>query len=120
MGMRRRHKYGAEKITVDGIVFDSKREATRYSELKILLRAGKIRDLILQPAFRLGTDDAPVVIRSNGFPNGRRVQYRADFKYFDLEAGREVVEDSKGFDTPAARLKRAFVEWQYSIKIELV
>ena len=52
--MRRRSKYGvapAQERTLDGIRFDSKREMQRYSELKLLLRAGVIRELELQPEF---------------------------------------------------------------------
>ena len=46
-------KYNNTRPVVDGIKFDSKREAERYKELKLLERAGKISDLILQPRFEL-------------------------------------------------------------------
>ncbi|MBN1114444.1 MAG: DUF1064 domain-containing protein, partial [Oligoflexia bacterium] len=49
----RKNKYKNVKTTVDGITFDSKKEADRYSELKLLERAGKIKDLILQPKFEI-------------------------------------------------------------------
>lgn len=48
-----RTKYKNKKITIDGITFDSKKEAQRYSELKILERGGKISQLVLQPRFEL-------------------------------------------------------------------
>lgn len=73
------NKYGARKTIVDGIVFDSKREAERYGELKLLLRAGKIHQLTLQPVFVLCCD----------------IKYIADFKYLDLEGNKVVVEDVK-------------------------
>ncbi len=116
----RKHKYAAERMVVDGIVFDSRREGRRYIDLSLLQKAGKIFDLELQPVYKLGTDENPIVILSTGYPNGRRVQYRADFRYRDADTGQIVVEDVKGFDTPAARLKRAVVEWQYKIAIRLV
>ena len=105
---------------VDGIKFDSRHEAGRYSDLKLLVRAGEISELELQPKFRLGTHDDPVVIRSAGYPNGRRVTYTADFRYLDNRTRKGVVEDAKKEDTPTSRLRRAFVEWQYKIRIEIV
>jgi len=113
------NKYNARRVKVDNILFDSIRESARYGELKILQRAGEISNLELQPAYKLGTDEAPVLIKSKGYPNGRRVTYRADFRYID-KAGNTIVEDSKGVDTPTSRLKRALVESQYSIIINLV
>lgn len=115
----RRNNFGAKKTVVDGITFDSGREARRYWDLKLLERAGEISDLELQPRYTLGTDDDPVKIRSKGYPNGRRCSYKADFRYFDKQTGETVVEDSKGHDTDAARLRRAFVEWQYKIRVVL-
>jgi hypothetical protein len=50
---QKKHKYGAKRTEVMGIKFDSKKEANRYLELKMLARAGKIRDLKLQPKFLL-------------------------------------------------------------------
>jgi len=115
-----RHKYQAQPTTVDGIRFASKKEARRYSELKLLERAGEIRDLELQPRYPMGTDADPVLIRSKGYPNGRRVTYVADFRYYDTREARVIVEDTKGVDTPASRIKRAFVEWQYRIEVVIL
>jgi hypothetical protein len=49
----KRSKYNAKKTTVDGIVFDSAKEATRYGELKVLEKAGEIHCLLIQPSYRL-------------------------------------------------------------------
>ncbi len=85
-------KYGAEKTTLDGIEFDSKGEANRFAQLKLLERARVILSLSRQPRFILCV-------------NGQEVcEYRADFAYF--ENGRQVIEDFKGMITPVARLKR--------------
>lgn len=119
--IRRRQKYNAKRTIVDGIVFDSKREAKRYSELKIMERAKLIRDLKLQPRYPLlGFDGCPILIKSKGYPNGRRAVYVADFKYYDVSARQVVVEDVKGVDTPMSRLKRAIVEATYKIEIKLL
>lgn len=100
-------KYHNKKTKIDGIVFDSKREAERYSELKLLERAKKIENLILQPKF----------ILQNGYrkKNGEKVRditYIADFRY--IENGVEVVEDVKGVETEVFKLKRKIFEKLYS------
>lgn len=88
------HKYHAEKTEVDGIKFDSKKEAQRYKELKLLERAGEIHDLQLQVPYTL-------IPKSE---HGRAVKYIADFVYF--ENGKRVVEDTKGFRTKEYKLKK--------------
>ncbi len=115
----RKNKYRAKPQIVDGIRFASKREAKRYGELKMMERGGAISELELQPRYLLGTDDAPILIRSGRYPNGRRASYFADFRYRD-HAGETVIEDVKGVDTPLSRLKRAVVEAQYSVEIVLI
>ena len=67
-----RNKYKAVKTTIDGITFDSKREAKRYTELKILEKAGYITHLELQPEY-------PITI--NGI---KLCKYIADFRYFTV------------------------------------
>lgn len=104
--MFKRSKYGAKKTEIDGFVFDSKREAARYSELKMLEQAGEIKNLTLQPKFPC-------------FVNGKLVcTYIADFQYHDV-VGRHV-EDAKGFKTDVYKLKKKLVEALYSITIEEV
>jgi hypothetical protein len=92
----KRSKYGAVPTIVDGHRFASKREAARYSELKLLERAGQISRLELQPELKFEI-------------NGTRVfTYRADFSYF--EHGKRVWEDSKGLRTAVYRLKKKCIE----------
>ncbi len=116
----RLNKYRAKVTFVDGIRFASKKEAARYSELKLLERAGHITDLELQPRFPLGTDAAPILIKSGGYPNGRRASAIMDFRYYDVRAGWTIVEDVKGLDNAYSRLKRAIVESQYKIEVRLI
>ncbi|MCK5497536.1 MAG: DUF1064 domain-containing protein, partial [Hyphomicrobiaceae bacterium] len=101
--------------------FASGREADRYRQLLLMETAGEIADLALQPKFPFEINGRPVLIKSNGYPNGRRASYTADFKYRDSKHGwREVVEDAKGADTSASRLRRAIVTAQYGIEIVLI
>ncbi len=91
-----RAKYGSSKITIDGIVFDSQAEATRYGELLMLQRAGKIKGLELQPRFTVWESKS----------TGEKIVYVADFAYLDIDHIFEVVEDVKGVETPVYKLKR--------------
>lgn len=87
-------KYRNQKTEVSGLIFDSKKEATRYLELKVLERAGKIRALAMQPSYDIWANDQ------------RICRYKADFYYIDNETGKPVVEDCKGMRTPVYRLKK--------------
>jgi hypothetical protein len=103
-----RSKYRAVRTNLDGYVFDSKREAARYAELRLLEKAGKIRDLkVKPPAWFL---HCPVGL---GFV--RVCEYRPDFTY--RENGKEVVEDVKGVRTPIYRLKKKWMRLEYGIEI---
>ena len=114
-----RNKYNAQKTVVDGITFASKREAKRYCELRLLQDAGVINRLELQPSFKLAIEGRPVLIKSDGYPNGRQATYRADFAYF--EGNRRIVEDAKGMRTPIFKLKKALVEAMFpSVEIREV
>lgn len=98
--MARRSKYNAKKKVVDGHTFDSKREAERYCDLKLFLRAGEIRNLVLQPRFLL--QDKFVDKQGN---KHRKIEYVADFFYID-KLGRNVVEDVKGVLTDVYKIKK--------------
>lgn len=99
-------KYNARKTIVDGITFDSQKEAYRYGELKLLELAGEISCLKLQPRFVL----------QPGFrdKNGKRqspISYVADFQY--VENGIPIIEDVKGMETPVFRLKKKLFLYRY-------
>lgn len=116
--MNAKSKYRAKPTVVDGIRFASMKEAKRYQELKLLERAGAIRDLKLQPKF-------PMCVWPNAFivdvdTPKTIATYVADFSYYDV-AGRDIViEDVKGFKTPVYRLKKKMVEAQYGVEIREV
>ena len=120
MGRGKPAKYSNRKVHYDGLTFDSIREFERYQELKLMEQAGVISDLVLQPRIQLKCGGKPVMQRSTRYHRGRKVYYIADFEYFDIEQGRKRIEDVKGYDTPLSKLKRAVVETEDGIEIEIV
>lgn len=104
------NKYRNIKTQVDGIKFDSKKEANRYCELKLLLKTGDITDLNLQ---------VPFVLFDNSL-YGRKVKYLADFTYIDVKTGKVVVEDVKGILTPVYKLKKRILAEKFDIEINEV
>lgn len=117
-------KYKAKKTVLDGITFDSKKEADRYAELKLLLKSGEITDLRMQVEYELiPTQYAPSITTPRGKAKRgpvleRAVKYKADFVY--NENGVEVVEDVKGFRTKEYIIKRKLLLWRYGIQIKEV
>ena len=99
------NKYRNKKIIVDDYIFDSIQESRRYKELKLLLRAGKIKDLELQPHFLLQEG-----FKKNG-KTYRKIEYIADFKY--IENGKTIVEDVKGLQTDVFKIKHKLFEKKY-------
>lgn len=95
---------------MNGIRFDSKREANRWAELRILERAGKIQKLKRQVKYLL----IPSQYR-DGKCIEREATYIADFVY--IKDGRLVVEDCKGFRTPEYKLKRKLMLERYDIRL---
>ena len=116
-------KYGANKTVIDGIEFDSKREAKRWAELKLLERAGVIRDLDRQVKFVLipAQREADTIGARGAIRKGKIIErecaYVADFVYIDTETGETVVEDTKGFKTKDYIIKRKLMLWVHKIKI---
>lgn len=116
-------KYGSKKVTLDGIVFDSKKEALRYRELTLLARAGKITGLELQKSFELiPAQREPSTMTKTGKERlgkviEKSVKYIADFVYTD-EKGNTVVEDTKGFRTKDYIIKRKLMLYVYGIRIK--
>ena len=125
---RKRSKYGAKKVKVDGITFDSKKEANRYRELKLLEKAGKISGLQLQMKFILippqyePTGEVYKKGEKKGQPKMKLVErecsYLADFVY--KENGETVVEDSKGMRTKEYIIKRKLMLYMHGIKVKEV
>jgi len=104
MCVRTISKYNARRTVVDGITFDSRAEARRYGELRLLERAGEIADLRVHPRYE--------ILPKEGKERARH--YTPDFQY--REGGRVVVEDVKGGKatmTDAARLRMSLFRRRY-------
>ena len=121
-------KYKNRKVTVGGEVFDSQREYSRYRELLLLVRAGKIHDLFRQVKFELIPAQYEIVERFSDktgkrLKDGKRcvereVNYIADFVYWDGDE--MVVEDAKGVRTDEYILKRKLMLLVHGVKIREV
>lgn len=121
-------KYKNKKITVDGIEFDSKKEAKRYMELKALEQAGAITDLRLQVKYTLipaqyeKVYDSEKQIWKFGKCIEREISYIADFVYKDT-CGQLRVEDVKNpylRKEPRYIMKRKMMLYFHGIRIEKV
>ena len=122
------NKYGNKKVIIDGEVFDSKREAYRYRDLKFLESCGAISSLRRQVVYELipvQREKSTKVYkkgRKKGQPREgkiieKAVTYIADFVYTDSATGREVVEDAKGMRTRDYIIKRKLMLYIHGIKI---
>lgn len=110
IGKKRGNKFGAKRTVVDGIAFDSQREAAYYAELKIREKAGEVCDVELQPPFPLEAGKVGEVIGV----------YKADFRFWDNEQNRRRVIDVKGVLTRETRRSIKHVRAQYGITVEIV
>lgn len=114
----KRHKYGVSKRegrTVDGIVFDSVREAERYVTLKMVERAGGIRNLRLQVPFRWECKCFANGRECNSLARNKYEKYLVDFTY--EQDGKTVYEDVKGMRTKEYKRKKRIVEELFQIEI---
>lgn len=107
-------KYHNRRVTVDGISFQSVKEASRWQELRLMERAGEIVGLKRQLRIEL-------VPKTKLY---RAVSYVADFVYFDKRAGKTVYEDVKGYKGGSAyqlfTLKKKMLYWRHGIEIKEV
>ena len=105
---KKRAKYGNNKHEIDGILFDSKKEAGRYLQLKLMLYGALIGNLELQKEYKLIVDGKLVC------------KYIADFVYVKIGTGETIVEDVKSAATrklPAYRLKKKLMRAIFNIEI---
>ena len=108
-------KYHNKKVICDGIIFDSIKEKNRYIELKLLERAGLIKNLQLQYEFEL----QPAFTLNN--KKIRKISYIADFYYFDNKENDYVVEDVKSEITKKDKtycLKKKMFQYRYKKEIK--
>ena len=124
MNYHSKSKYGSRKVTYNGILFHSEKEANRYAELLLLKRAGAISGLKRQEAFELIPAQYEYYARygkkGQRLKDGKRCiekscVYNADFSY--IENGVKVVEDTKGFKTKDYIIKRKLMLYIHNIRI---
>lgn len=115
-------KYHNKKTTLNGVAFDSRKEARRYGELLLLERAGVITDIQRQVEFELiPTQREPDIVGvRGGVKKGKAIEqavkYVADFVY--KENKKIVVEDTKGFKTKDYIIKRKLMLYVHGIRIK--
>lgn len=103
VSQQKKSKYGNVKTEVNGIKFDSQKEARRYQTLMLAQKSGLIRDLRLQHEFTL--QEAYTTCTGKRI---RAIKYRADFTYYMVDGDSMVIEDvkSKGTKTKEYELKK--------------
>lgn len=107
---QKQNKYKNKKVSINGKVFDSKKEAKRYLDLIKLEQAGLIKNLETQKKFLLLDS-----FKKNG-KTYKQISYYADFVYFDIYEKKTIVEDvkaSKYFKTDVYRIKKKLFEFIY-------
>lgn len=112
------NKYKNEKVIVDGQMFDSKKEALRYQQLKSLEKVKAISDLQRQVKYTI----IPSQKDENGKVIEQKCSYIADFVY--RQNGQIVVEDVKGYRNGGAYavfvIKRKLMLQKYGIRVKEV
>ena len=118
------NKYRNKKIVYNGIEFDSKKEARRYSELSLLEKAGVISSLQMQVKYVLipAQREADIIGKRGSVKPGKLIErecsYIADFVYF--ENGKWIVEDTKGYRTKDYKIKKKLMLYVHGIRIKEV
>lgn len=97
---KKKSKYRANKVSVDGHTFDSQKEADFYCELKLRLQAKEINGFCLQPTFILAPE----------------LKYKADFIIFNKDGTTQVI-DVKGYKTKEYIAKKKVFEDKFNLKI---
>lgn len=93
-------KYQNRKTELDGVMYDSKKEARRAAELNLMLKNGEIITLARQVRFRLT----------------KGIEYVADFVYTTKD-GEQIIEDVKGMKTDVYKLKKKLMKELRNIEI---
>ena len=110
--MKKKAKYFAKKVEIDGYKFDSQKEGKRYLELRTLMRGGIITDLKVHPRYPLDVLGEKVC------------DFVPDFEYIDVAAMEKVVEDVKGMRNNCPwslfRVKAKLFKVIYGIEVKVI
>ena len=119
-------KYHSQKVSIAQEIFDSKKEARRWLELKNMESHGLISGLqrqkkfVLVPAQYEPDTKGPRGGKIKGKLLEREVAYYADFVYFDEQEKDFVIEDTKGVRTAEYIIKRKLMLWLNGYQIREV
>ena len=119
-------KYNNKKVCVNGLQFDSRKEANHYIKLLEKQQNGEIRNLETQVKYVLipaQFEPDRVGVRGGKIKGKcleRECAYIADFRYIDSETWETIVEDTKGFRTPDYKIKRKLMLHVHGIRIKEV
>lgn len=106
----KKSKFKSERVKVDGILFDSKKEAEYYLNLKLLVKAGAIQGFCRQPRF----------VVTYGDDNTKATEYVADFIVLNNDDTYKIV-DTKGVKTKEFKLKMKALHEKYpELEVEIV
>jgi hypothetical protein len=117
-----KHKYGANKTVLDGIVFDSAKESKRYTQLLTLEKHGVITNLVSNAVLkkenltRGKNEKQPILSYKLTKRNGNICEYQPDFEY--IENGQKTVEDVKGYKTSVYLAKKKLMLKNHGIEIK--
>ena len=101
----KRHKFGAQKATVNGEMLDSRLEGRHYAKLLLLQKAGEVMEIKRQ---------VPFVVTAE--PKELSVKYVADF-VVTFKDGREEIQDCKGYETREYKRKKRLLKKFLNIEI---
>ena len=85
----------------------AKRNGRYYQQLKLMERQGLIKDIKLQVKFELQAK------YNKNNKTIRAINYIADFTYFDVNKGKTIIVDTKGYRTEVYKLKKKIFEYVY-------
>jgi len=110
----KKNLYGAQRVEIMGLMFDSKAEGKRFLQLKAMEQAGEIEALEVQPEYEL------IPGQNIGGKKERPVKYVADFRY--IRDGQPIVEDVKSAPTKTREfiIKRKLMLWLHGIIVQEV
>lgn len=112
-GKKKTGKVNHETVTINGIKFDSRAEADRYTVLRVMEKTGKITGLECHPRWEIIPKQ-----EVKGHRNFQAAHYTADFKYY--KDGELIVEDVKSEYTRQAedyKLRRKMLHYVYGIYV---
>mgnify|MGYP001558131925 CR=1 FL=1 len=113
--LKRHQKYNNTKVTIDEILFDSKKEAHMYGTLKRWVKEGKIKDFQLKPLFEL--IPRMELMKKGKLRVNRPCTYTPDFMFFDIDQNRTRVLDAKGHRDSTYLVKKKLFDWIHKDKL---